>query len=425
MIQAIFIIGDGGEVLLEKQCGGPPIERAVCAWFSGLGPPSELSAVVVSPRYYVAHLERGPLSFLATSRAEMPPLLFLRRIADVVTEYLGGLNDDLLRDHYATLYQLLDEMVDAGYPLTTEPNVLKEIVPPPTLMSRVISVVTGSGGSAAAAVALPEAAASMVPWRSAGVRRAANDIQADLHDRLDAVFGRDGALLRCEAVGEVRCTSRLSGVPEVTLAFTQPRLLDDVAFHPCVRFRAWEADRRLSFVPPDGTFKLMTYRVRRLASAPPLYVKPQLRFEAGGDGHLSVIVGSRGTMGRKGAAAAASPDGIVVRVPFAHTAVVAADLSTTHGAANFDPLTKVCTWRLGTLPKEGVPSMAAVLRLAPNAAPPTFPPAIAVEFRVPGASLSGVHIERLHVGGRGASTAPHHPAKSFHSTTACHYEVRL
>eukprot|EP00850_Spirogloea_muscicola_P023545 SM000366S13815 [mRNA] locus=s366:14625:17424:+ [translate_table: standard] len=406
MIQAIFIIGDGGEVLLEKQCGGPPVERAVCAWFSGLGPPSEFPAVVVSPRYYVMHLERGPLSFLATSRAEMPPLLFLRRIADVVTEYLGGLNDDLLRDHYATLYQLLDEMVDAGYPLTTEPNVLKEIVPPPTLMSRVISVVTGSGGSAAAAVALPEAAASMVPWRSAGVRRAANDIQADLHDRLDAVFGRDGALLRCEAIGEVRCTSRLSGVPDVTLAFTQPRLLDDVAFHPCVRFRAWEADRRLSFVPPDGTFKLMTYRVRRPASAPPLYVKPQLKFETGGSGHLSVIVGSRGTIARKGATAAASPDSIVVRVPFAHTAVV-------------------CTWRLGTLPKEGVPSMAAALRLAPSAGPPSFPPAIAVDFRMPGASLSGVHIERLHVDGRGVSTAPHHPAKSFHSTTACHYEVRL
>ena len=44
--------------------------------------------------------------------------------------------------------------------------------------------------------------------------------------------------------------------------FTQnPRLLDDVSFHPCVRFKRWEAERILSFIPPDGNFRLLSYHV--------------------------------------------------------------------------------------------------------------------------------------------------------------------
>ena len=29
-------------------------------------------------------------------------------------------------------------------------------------------------------------------------------------------------------------------MPDLTLSFVNPRLLDDVSFHPCVRFKRWE-----------------------------------------------------------------------------------------------------------------------------------------------------------------------------------------
>lgn len=40
-----------------------------------------------------------------------------------------------------------------------------------------------------------------------------------------------------------------------------PRILDDLSFHPCVRFKRWESERVLSFIPPDGNFTLMNYHV--------------------------------------------------------------------------------------------------------------------------------------------------------------------
>jgi hypothetical protein len=71
---------------------------------------------------------------------------------------------------------------------------------------------------------------------------------------------REGVLVKCEACGEIEVNSSLPGLPELTLSFANPTLINDVRFHPCVRFRPWESNQILSFVPPDGQFKLMSYR---------------------------------------------------------------------------------------------------------------------------------------------------------------------
>jgi AP-3 complex subunit mu len=71
---------------------------------------------------------------------------------------------------------------------------------------------------------------------------------------------RDGFLVKCEVYGEVQANSRLSAMPDVTLNFTNPSILEDWRFHPCVSSRDWESNQLLKFVPPDGQFKLMSYR---------------------------------------------------------------------------------------------------------------------------------------------------------------------
>lgn len=76
------------------------------------------------------------------------------------------------------------------------------------------------------------------------------------------------------------CLMVWSVVSDLTLSFINPRLLDDVSFHPCIRYKRWEvrlyrlspvhvlfmsthlqAERVLSFIPPDGPFKLLSYQI--------------------------------------------------------------------------------------------------------------------------------------------------------------------
>lgn len=44
------------------------------------------------------------------------------------TEYFKELEEESIRDNFVIIYELLDEMMDFGYPQTTESKILQEYV---------------------------------------------------------------------------------------------------------------------------------------------------------------------------------------------------------------------------------------------------------------------------------------------------------
>lgn len=44
------------------------------------------------------------------------------------TEYFKELEEESIRDNFVIIYELLDEMMDFGYPQTTESKILQEWV---------------------------------------------------------------------------------------------------------------------------------------------------------------------------------------------------------------------------------------------------------------------------------------------------------
>lgn len=120
-----------------------------------------------------------------------------------------------------------------------------------------------------------------------------NEAYFDVIEEVDAIIDKTGAIVSAEIQGrvgiplldpelgermmssplvffpdksnfyrfQIDCCMKLSGMPDLTLNFMNPRVFDDVSFHPCVRFRRWESEKVLSFVPPDGNFRLMTYHI--------------------------------------------------------------------------------------------------------------------------------------------------------------------
>ncbi len=53
---------------------------------------------------------------------------FLHKLVKVFTDYFKELEEESIRDNFVVIYELLDEMMDFGYPQTTEPSILKEYV---------------------------------------------------------------------------------------------------------------------------------------------------------------------------------------------------------------------------------------------------------------------------------------------------------
>ena len=81
-----------------------------------------------------------PLAVLALSKrntnaAEI--ILFLHRLVQVLVEYFKELEEESIRDNFVIIYELMDEMMDFGYPQTTESKILQECVHV-TLMSLLV-----------------------------------------------------------------------------------------------------------------------------------------------------------------------------------------------------------------------------------------------------------------------------------------------
>lgn len=53
-------------------------------------------------------------------------LLFLHKLVNVFTDYFTVLQEESIRDNFVIIYELLDEMMDFGYPQNTETKILKE-----------------------------------------------------------------------------------------------------------------------------------------------------------------------------------------------------------------------------------------------------------------------------------------------------------
>jgi AP-3 complex subunit mu len=293
----IVIVLSNREVLIEKHWRGNT-SRTICDLFwdevSKYPSKNEVPPIITTPKHYLFSIYRNDIFLLAITVRETSPLLvieYLRRVYDILEDYFEAVEEGTIRDNFSTVYQLLEEMMDYGYPLTTEPNALKAMIAPPTVMTK-LSSAAGLQTSTISDI-LPNGTVSNMPWRKTGVKYMQNEIYLDIVEEMDAIIDKYGTIITTEVNGSIQANSRLSGVPDLTLVFVEPDVIDDCSFHPCVRYNRFEKDKVVSFVPPDGAFELMKYRVRTAGPPlPPCYCQPQFNFESN-NGTVTLTVGTK------------------------------------------------------------------------------------------------------------------------------------
>ena len=65
--------------------------------------------MIASPTHYRFQVVREGITFLTCTQVEMPPLMaieFLCRVANVLSDYLGGLNEDVIKDNFVIVYEV-------------------------------------------------------------------------------------------------------------------------------------------------------------------------------------------------------------------------------------------------------------------------------------------------------------------------------
>ena len=404
----------------------------------------------------IVHVARGQLVLVGALARDAPVLLaieLLHRVGDLLELYFKELSEEALRANFVTVYQLLDEVIENGVPLHTEPNVLQQLVMQPGKMDSIVASVMGTSQ---VRDALPESTSSASPWRKTGVRYATNELYLDLHERLDVVVdGRNGVLQHAEVYGEAMCNCMLSRMPRLTLTFTHPHIIEDCSLHVCASKDRWERDRVISFVPPDGKFELFTYRIARTNQIP-IYVTPNISFVAsssntqpssssagengnngssggggavvdvtdgdgsatahqqggGGIGHVSVTLGARPTEGRP-------VEEVSVRIPLP-SSTLSTSLTASVGSVVHDAQSQEVRWTIGRIPKERLPTLNGTVTLGPGRSARELSLSLFVSFKVNMYSSSGLKVASLRV-----ENEEHQPYKGVRSITrAGRFEVR-
>jgi AP-4 complex subunit mu-1 len=195
----------------------------------------------------------------------------------VFKDYCGTLSEEAIRKNFILLYELLDEMMDYGYPQVTETENLKAFVyNEPIVVEPVVNTGNMVNPKTASATAVHKPIISSV---NANGRKTnldsnqKNEIFVDILERLNIVFSNNGYILNSTIDGCIQMKSYLAGNPELRLALNEDLIIgrgsgqygsvtvDDMIFNACVNMAEFENARTLSFVPPDGEFVVLNYRI--------------------------------------------------------------------------------------------------------------------------------------------------------------------
>jgi AP-4 complex subunit mu-1 len=195
----------------------------------------------------------------------------------VFKDYCGTLSEEAIRKNFILLYELLDEMLDYGYPQITRTQTLKScvynepiVVDPIGSTGNMVNPKTASAN----AVHKPVISSVNVNGRKTDQgHNQKNEIFVDILERLNVLFSNNGYVLNSTIDGCIQMKSYLAGNPELRLALNEDLAIgsnqgthgsvtvDDINFNDCVNLTEFESARTLSFVPPDGEFVVLNYRV--------------------------------------------------------------------------------------------------------------------------------------------------------------------
>jgi AP-2 complex subunit mu-1 len=216
------------------------------------------------------HTTDGEITLLATTKSNTNAAMifnFLYAFINICKSYFGEFSESQIKNNFVLIYELLDEVLDYGYPQVTDPEVLKKYITQGGMkndqeasqkLKEALTLVTGS-----------------VSWRAEKIFYKSNEVYIDIVENINLLINKAGEVIKSDILGSVQVKSALSGWPECkfgmndklqiaqskTTSNTKGITIEDIKFHQCVRLSDFNKDRTITFIPPDGLFELMTYRV--------------------------------------------------------------------------------------------------------------------------------------------------------------------
>ncbi|XP_042784345.1 AP-1 complex subunit mu-2 isoform X2 [Panthera leo] len=393
---AVFILDVKGKPLISRNYKGDVAMSEIENFMPLLMQREEegaLAPLLSHGRVHFLWIKHSNLYLVATTLKNANASLvysFLYKTVEVFSEYFKELEEESIRDNFVIVYELLDELMDFGFPQTTDSKILQEYI---TQQGNKLE--TGKSR-------VPPTVTNAVSWRSEGIKYKKNEVFIDVIESVNLLVNANGSVLLSEIVGTIKLKVFLSGMPELRLGLNDRVLfeltgrsknksveLEDVKFHQCVRLSRFDNDRTISFIPPDGDFELMSYRLSTQVK-PLIWIESVI--EKFSHSRVEIMVKAKGQFKKQSVA-----NGVEISVPVPSDAD-SPRFKTSVGSAKYVPEKNVVIWSIKSFPggKEylmrahfGLPS---VEKEEVEGRPP-----IGVKFEIPYFTVSGIQVRYMKI----------------------------
>ncbi|KAG2494323.1 hypothetical protein HYH03_007381 [Edaphochlamys debaryana] len=403
---AIYFFNLRGDILLERRYKDD-VDREIAESFRDriLNARERDSAAVHGPIRTLGsvtfmYLRHADIYILLLTRSNGNAMLSFRFMTSLVSLFQSYFEGEFCESSILLMYELLDEVMDYGLPQITDPSILKALILQKGYKSEggILGSVglTGSSGDSASKKARDAAAAAnatlavtgAVGWRREGIKYKRNEIFLDIVEQINVLMSQNGSILRQDVVGRIQMKCFLSDMPELRLGLNDQ--MQDATFHQCVNLGAYESQKVVTFVPPDGEFELMRYRVNDGITLP-FKVLPVI--SEVGRTKLEANVSIKSTFSNK---LQAGPVVVLVPVP---DNTASAKLLVTSGRAKYDATKKALVWKMSKFLGGTEHTLRAEVTLVASTRDkkPWGRPPIQLQFQVPMLGCSGLRVQYLRV----------------------------
>ncbi|KAG8071933.1 hypothetical protein GUJ93_ZPchr0006g44067 [Zizania palustris] len=270
------------------------------------------------------------------------------RISNVYIVIVVSSNANVACAFKFVVEELLDEIMDFGYPQNLSPEILKLYITQEGVRSPFSSKPSDKP--------VPNATLQVtgaVGWRREGLVYKKNEVFLDIVESVNLLMSSKGSVLRFGVNDKIGLEkeAQLKSRPTKSGKTIE---LDDVTFHQCVNLTRFNSEKTVSFVPPDGEFELMKYRITEGVNLP-FRVLPTIK-ELGRT-RMEINVKVKSVFGAKMFAL-----GVVVKVPVPKQ-TAKASFQTTSGKAKYNASIDSLVWKIRKFPGQTEATMSAEVEL--------------------------------------------------------------
>lgn len=353
---------------------------------------------------------------------------FLFTTVKVLESYFGAeFDENAIKNNFVVIYELLDEMMDFGYPQIVSPNLLSKYIKVGTQKIEWVKHNQEQHDT------ITKEITGAIDWREDGkFKYRKNEVWIDILESVNLLKSVTGETLRKDVTGRVVMKTFLSGMPECKFGINDKLVMDkegqgsrrkgaggiaieDLRFHRCVRLGKFDTERTVSFIPPDGEFDLMSYRVTNSVN-PPFTVTPivqevskiEVAYEVQVKAHFSKKLNATN---------------VILRIPTPDNTSKHKINTNGKGRAKYDPENNCIEWKIKSFPGDGNYTLrATVSRIALMNAKTWSRPPITMDFQVPMFTSSGMHVRFLKV-----TEKSNYPTVKWvrYITKAGQYQIRI